>query len=135
MFRFGLLRRSRLTELARETMSRFEIQGRTDRLVETLSGGNQQRLLVARSLAPRPGVLVAVNPTRGLDIRSTRFIRNELRRVALLGTAVLLITTDLEEALELGNRIGVLFRGSLRSIEPGQRTRTRIGELMLGRSA
>ena len=135
LFRFGLLRRSRLTEFARETMNRFEIRGRTDRLVATLSGGNQQRLLVARSLVRRPGVLVAVNPTRGVDVRSTRFIRNELRRVALLGTAVLLITTDLEKTLELGNRIGVLFRGTLRAVEPGQRTRARIGELMLGRSA
>jgi simple sugar transport system ATP-binding protein len=135
LFRWGLFQRRRLREVATASMTRFRIQGSADRPARTLSGGNQQRLLVARALAQSPGVLVAVNPTRGLDVASTRFIRNELRAAALRGTAVLLVSSDLDEVLELGNRIGVLFRGRLTEVEPDARTRERIGELMLGRAA
>jgi simple sugar transport system ATP-binding protein len=119
----------------RETFSRFDVQCEADRPAATLSGGNQQRLLLARALRERPAVLVAINPTRGLDVRGTVFIREELRRAAREGTAVLLISTDLDEVLELGNRIAVLFRGTLSAVEPELRTRERIGELMLGRAA
>jgi simple sugar transport system ATP-binding protein len=80
-------------------------------------------------------VLVAINPTRGLDIAATTFIREELRRAARNGAAVLLVSTDLDEVLELGNRIAVLFRGRLCPVGEGRRTRERIGELMLGQVA
>jgi simple sugar transport system ATP-binding protein len=135
LLRWGFLRRRRLREAARAVLSRFRIRGAPGGSVANLSGGNQQRLLVARALSRQPGVLVAVNPTRGLDVASTQFIRDELRRAALQGTAVLLVSTDLDEVLELGNRIGVLFRGRLHRVEPGARARERIGELMLGRAA
>ncbi len=132
LFRWGLLRRSRLRESVRETFSRFDVQGEPAQPAATLSGGNQQRLLLARALRERPAVLVAINPTRGLDLAATGFIREELRRAARSGTAVLLVSTDLDEVLELGNRIAVLFRGRLYPVEAGRRTRERIGELMLG---
>jgi simple sugar transport system ATP-binding protein len=135
LFERGFLRRGLLRQLVRDAFSRFDVQGQPDRPAATLSGGNQQRLLLARALRERPAVLVAVNPTRGLDVRGTAFIREELRRAAREGTAVLLISTDLDEVLELGNRISVLFRGTLADVEPQRRTRERIGELMLGRAA
>ena len=87
---------------------------------------------MARALRGAPRVLVAVNPTRGLDVASTAAVREEIRQRALAGTAVLLISTDLDEVLELGNRVCVLFRGRLSSVEPERQTRERIGELMLG---
>ena len=73
-----------------------------------------------------------MNPTRGLDIAATAAVRQQIRERARTGTAILLISTDLEEVLELGNRISVLFRGRLVAVETGRHTRERVGELMLG---
>ena len=84
---------------------------------------------MARALRREPGVLVAVNPTRGLDLQATAAVRDEIRARARAGTAVLLISTDLDEVLELGNRVGVLFRGR---VLPVERTREQIGQRMLG---
>ena len=120
--------------LARDTIERFQIQADAPDLAAALSGGTQQKLMVAKALADRVGVLVAVNPTRGLDLGATVFIREQLRVAAQEGAAILLISTDLEEVLELGSRIGVLFRGRLLDVAPGENTRARLGELMLGRS-
>ena len=134
-FRSGILLRHALRAIAKETIARFDIQGRPDDSVASLSGGNQQKLGVARAFRPPPGVLVAVNPTRGLDVSSTTFVRELLRGLAREGRAVLLVSTDLDEILELGNRIAVLFRGTLLPVPEGEATRERIGELMLGRAA
>jgi simple sugar transport system ATP-binding protein len=134
-FRRGLLRREALSALAREAIARFGIQGAPRTLAAALSGGNQQRLLVARAVRGNPGVLVCVNPTRGLDVNGTAFVRAELREAARRGAGVLLVSTDLDEVLELGSRIGVLFRGRLTLVERGRESRARIGELMLGRAA
>ncbi|HUF34704.1 MAG TPA: ATP-binding cassette domain-containing protein [Gemmatimonadales bacterium] len=96
-----------------------------------LSGGNQQRLVVARELARRPAVLVAENPTRGLDIRAAREIRAGLRGAAAGGAAVLFHSTDLDEVLALADRVIVMSRGSL--IEaPSGASRSDVGALMLG---
>jgi simple sugar transport system ATP-binding protein len=132
VFRRGFVRGQELRRAAREAIARFEIQGGETTLARALSGGNQQKLCVARALRGGPRVLVAVNPTRGLDIASSAAVREEIRQRALAGTAVLLISTDLDEVLELANRVSVLFRGRLFSVEPERQTRERIGELMLG---
>jgi simple sugar transport system ATP-binding protein len=135
LFRRGWLRRERLRAETEGAIEHFEIQGTPADPVATLSGGNQQKLLIARALRTPPGVLVAVNPTRGLDVSATAFIRREIVDVVRRGTAVLLVSTDLDEVLELADRIGVLFRGRLTPVEPGRETRARVGELMLGRVA
>jgi simple sugar transport system ATP-binding protein len=98
-----------------------------------LSGGNQQRLVVARELSRRPPVVVAENPTRGLDIRATATIHARLRRVAAEGAAVLFYSSDLDEVLELATRVVVASRGVL--IEPPpDASREAIGALMLAGS-
>ena len=97
---------------------------------ETLSGGNQQRLVVARELARRPAVVVAENPTRGLDIRAAMAIHARLRRAASEGAAVLFHSGDLDEVLELATRVVVARRGALIEPPPGA-TRESIGALML----
>jgi simple sugar transport system ATP-binding protein len=79
-------------------------------------------------------VLVAFNPTRGLDWVATAAVREELRRQARSGAAVLLVSTELDEVLELGDRIGVLFRGRILR-DAGRPARERIGALMLGAGA
>ena len=90
---------------------------------------------MARAFCTGAGVLVAVNPTRGLDVAGTAAVREEIRRQVGAGTAVLLISTDLDEVLELGNRIAVLFRGQLLPVGATRRGREEIGRLMLGEAA
>ncbi|MBA3318321.1 MAG: ABC transporter ATP-binding protein [Gemmatimonadales bacterium] len=102
-------------------------------LAATLSGGNQQRVVVARELSRRPPVVVAENPTRGLDIRATAAIHARLRRAAAEGAAVLFHSSDLDEVLALATRVVVASRGLLVEAPPGA-TREAIGALMLAGS-
>ncbi len=135
VFRAGIARPSELRFETRAAIERFGIRAGPDDPARSLSGGNQQKLCVARALRARPGVLVAVNPTRGLDLEATAAVREELRREVREGTAVLLISTELDEVLELGQRIAVLFRGRLLPVASDARTRVAIGRLMLGEAA
>jgi ABC-type uncharacterized transport system ATPase subunit len=96
----------------------------------TLSGGNQQKLVVARELARQPRVVVAENPTRGLDLRAAAAILARLRRAAAAGAAVLVYSSDLDEVLALAGRILVASRGTLIEPPPGA-SRTQVGELMV----
>ena len=95
-----------------------------------LSGGNQQKLVVARELLRSPAVVVAENPTRGLDIRATRDVHARLRSAAAAGASVLFHSADLDEVLELAQRIIVVTRGVIREAPPGA-TRAEIGAMML----
>ena len=135
VFRAGLVRSAELERAANAAIERFAIRARPADPARALSGGNQQKLCVARALRANPGVLVAVNPTRGLDVAATAAVREELRAQARAGTAVLLISTELDEVLELGQRISVLFRGALLDVPASERTRDAIGRRMLGESA
>jgi simple sugar transport system ATP-binding protein len=95
-----------------------------------LSGGNQQRVVIARELSRLPRVVVAENPTRGLDIRATATIHARLRRAAADGAALLFHSSDLDEVLELAGRVVVMNRGAVVEAPPGA-TREEIGALML----
>ena len=79
----------------------------------SLSGGNQQKVLLARELSTNPDVLVASEPTRGLDAEATRFVHDRLREAAARGATIYLITSDLDEAFALGDTIQVIYRGRL----------------------
>ncbi len=96
----------------------------------TLSGGNQQKLVVARALERRPQVLVAENPTRGLDIRAAADVRSRLRAAADAGAAVLMHSSDLDEVLAVADRVLVLCEGVLTEAPRGA-DRGAVGELML----
>ncbi|MFI5317435.1 MAG: ABC transporter ATP-binding protein [Myxococcota bacterium] len=135
VFRAGLVSSAELERAAAAAIERFAIRARAADPARALSGGNQQKLCVARALRAGPGVLVAVNPTRGLDVSATAAVREELRAQARAGTAVLLISTELDEVLELGQRIFVLFRGALLEVPAAERTRDAIGRRMLGESS
>jgi ABC-type uncharacterized transport system ATPase subunit len=97
----------------------------------SLSGGNQQRVVVGRELSKRPSVVVAENPTRGLDIRAGATIHAWLRRSAAEGAAVVFHSSDLDEVLDLATRIVVVRRGTLVEAAHGA-TRDDLGALMLG---
>jgi simple sugar transport system ATP-binding protein len=96
----------------------------------SLSGGNQQKLIVARELLRSPAVIVAENPTRGLDIVAGAAIHARLRSAAAAGAAVLFYSSDLDEVLALAGRVIVVTRGVIS--EAGQASRATIGAMMLG---
>ncbi len=99
--------------------------------IGTLSGGNQQRVVIGRALATAPRVLIAVNPTRGLDIAATAHVHAMLAAAAATGTAVLLFSTDLDELAAVSDRLFVLYRGRLAGpVAPADRAR--VGALMAG---
>ena len=99
----------------------------------SLSGGNQQKLLVGSQMLLRPRLLVAVNPTRGLDVATTAYVRSLIAGLADQGAGVLLVSSDLDEILELSDRVAVLYKGRIAGVlEAGEATRERIGSLMGG---
>jgi general nucleoside transport system ATP-binding protein len=96
----------------------------------SLSGGNQQKVVLGRELSRQPRVVVAENPTRGLDLRATEAIHARLRAAAAAGAAVLVYSSDLDEVLTLAGRLLVAARGSIIDVPAGA-TRAEIGELMV----
>jgi simple sugar transport system ATP-binding protein len=107
-----LVRRGSLRAEARELIARHGIRTqRPDARLETLSGGNVQRTVLARELAPAAAVLVVQNPCAGLDFAATAEIRGRIMAARAAGAAVLLVSEDLDEVLELADRIVVIFEG------------------------
>jgi simple sugar transport system ATP-binding protein len=105
-----------------------------ERPVALLSGGNAQKVAVARELAGGPPVLVALNPTRGLDVGSARFVHERLLELRAAGSAILLVSTELEEVLALADRVLALVRGRLVPVPPGADAEA-IGAILLGEAA
>ncbi len=111
----------------------FEIQGATvDTSVRLLSGGNAQKLVLARELHGEPAVIVAHSPTHGLDVRACAAVHDHLRAARGAGAAVLLISEDLDEVLNLSDIVGVINRGAIVGELARPADRHRVGELMLG---
>jgi simple sugar transport system ATP-binding protein len=102
--------------------------------VALLSGGNAQKVAVARELEGSPRALVAVNPTRGLDVGSARFVHEKLLALRAAGSAILLVSTELEEVLALSDRVLALVRGRLVPVPRGA-DREAIGAILLGEAA
>lgn len=115
VFRRGpFLRLDRVTAWARDLIAQFEIKVDGPRArVAALSGGNQQKVVVSRTLDSKPPLLVVVNPTRGLDIRATHFVHGQIRKARDEGAAVLLVSTDLDELYALSDRTAFMSRGVL----------------------
>ena len=109
--RHGVMDKARTTETAQQMIEEFDIGcSGPDAPLWSLSGGNQQRVVLARELAAEPDVLVAAQPTRGLDVGAIEYMTDRLRQTAIDGVAVLLISNELEEILELADRIVVMSR-------------------------
>jgi len=134
--RRGVLRRDALRRFATDLTREYGVQfAGLDAPVRSLSGGNQQRIVVARTLAQTPRVLVTVNPTRGLDFAASAAVGEALRAAAARGCAVVLISTDLDEVLALSDRVGVLYRGRLSPPLVPPVDTDQIGLLMAGAAA
>jgi len=113
---------------------RFDIRGVRDGMpVSLLSGGNLQRTILARELSQRPQVLIAASPTRGLDLAAVEGVRRHLLEQRAQGTAILLISEDLEELQALSDRILVLYEGSIvGEVSPGGLDDEQVGLMMAG---
>ena len=99
---------------AHDYLTRFDIRAPNENVeLKTLSGGNAQKVVIARELGAQPKVLIAAQPTRGLDIGATRFVHEQLLALREAGVAVLLISADLDELLALSDRIAVLYGGRI----------------------
>jgi simple sugar transport system ATP-binding protein len=98
-----------------------------------LSGGNQQKVIVAREFDQNPKLLIAAQPTRGIDVGSIEFIHQRLLQARDKGKAVLLISADLEEILSISDRIAVMYEGQVvGTLEPAEATEERLGLMMTG---
>lgn len=108
----GFLRKHASKEHSKRLVDEFDIQPpQVDVLAKTLSGGNRQKLLLARELSQYVKCLIVCEPTRGLDIGASEYIRQKILEQKNKGAAILLISSDLDEILSLSDRIGVIFDG------------------------
>ena len=99
----------------------------------SLSGGNIQKVILAREIERKPKFLVAVYPTRGLDMGAVEFIHSELLKIRESGIGILLISEELDEIINLSDRIAVIYKGSIQKVlEKKEATRERLGILMAG---
>lgn len=118
-FRFGpFLRVSALRDWAKNLVQLFQVKAQTiHQSARSLSGGNQQKVVVARALSQPSDFVVALNPTRGLDVGSAAFVHEQLRAVASRGGCVALFSTDLDELFAIADRVFVMVNGEVRPLD------------------
>lgn len=118
---------------AEQAITDFDIRTPSrDTLVGRLSGGNQQKVVLARELGRDLKLLVASQPTRGVDVGSIEFIHERIIEVRDSGVPVLIISTELDEVIALADRIAVMYRGAIIDIVPADTPREKLGRLMAG---
>ena len=133
--RWGLLAIHKIKEAAARLVEQFDVRTRSiNSEAFTLSGGNQQKLILARELEESPRLLIAQQPTRGLDVGAIEFVWKQILDQKAAGRAVLLISAELEEIYELSDRIVTIYEGRLTGeFGPGDPPE-RVGLGMTGRS-
>lgn len=124
----------KIRSYAKESIETFDIRTPSELTpANVLSGGNQQKVIIAREMRFEPKLLLAAQPTRGVDIGATEFIYSQLIRARDEGKAVLLVSADLDEVLSLSDRIGVIFKGKIiKEFSQLAATREEIGLYMTG---
>jgi len=133
----GLLQYQRIYEKAKRLIETFDVRTPSERTkARALSGGNQQKIIIAREVDANPDVLIAAQPTRGLDVGAIEFIHRRLVEQRDQGKAVLLISLELDEILALSDRIGVISGGRLTGIvDPRATDERELGLMMAGEHA
>ena len=135
--RFGFFNRSAIREHAERLASAFNVRMQSvDQEIRFLSGGNQQKVILARELEGEPKVLIVAQPTKGLDVGAIEFVQQQILVQRDRGVAVLYISTELEHLLDVCDRVGVMFRGKLMdTVASDEATPERVGLLMAGVAA
>ena len=131
--RFGWLFPSRLVARAKGLLQRFDVRGGgAQTLAAALSGGNQQKVVLAREIGREPRVLLAVQPTRGLDVGAIEFVHQQLVAARDAGEAVLLVSLELEEILSLSDRVLAIYEGKVVAEYGSDVTAEELGIAMTG---
>jgi general nucleoside transport system ATP-binding protein len=133
----GMISKSAIRQFADQLIARNDVRctGPEQRIM-TLSGGNQQKVVLGRALGRDPSVIVAVQPTRGLDIGATAFVHQQLLAQRARGAAIVLVSTELDEVLALSDRIVVMFAGRvIGTLSRAEVTLERLGAMMTGQAA
>jgi general nucleoside transport system ATP-binding protein len=131
--RFGWLFPGRLVARARKLLQEFDVRGGGPQTrASALSGGNQQKVILAREVSRGPRVLIAAQPTRGLDVGAIEFVHRRLVEERDAGKAVLLVSLELEEVLSLADRILVIYEGRIVAEFPPSVTQEELGVAMTG---
>ncbi|MBS0517910.1 MAG: ABC transporter ATP-binding protein [Proteobacteria bacterium] len=132
--RLGILRRGAARTYARRVIADFDVRcPGPEARTQTLSGGNMQKLILGRTLAHKPDLILASQPTRGLDIGAVSYVHGRLLEARAAGAGVLLISEDLDEILALADSIAVIHRGRLTPLLPnGRASISQLGLLMAG---
>ena len=131
--RFGNLQLETLAKFAEEKLTEFDIRAQGIATpAGTLSGGNQQKLVLAREMSRKLRLLVAAQPTRGLDVGSVEFVHTRIVEARDAGVPVIVVSTELDEVAALADRIVVMYRGGIVGIVPGDTPRDVLGLMMAG---
>jgi ABC-type uncharacterized transport system ATPase subunit len=133
----GLVRSKAREHFVSSTLRRFDVRGASPSLaVGQLSGGNMQKIVIAREMERDPVALIVAQPTRGLDVGAAEFVHGQILAAADRGCAILLISSELSEIFALSDRIAVMFRGRILSIvDRADATEESIGLMMSGEKA
>lgn len=129
-----LLKKKEIDSYTDKVIAEYDIRPQDhNTLIAGLSGGNQQKLVAAREMSKQTDVIVISHPARGLDIKAANFVHKTILEESKKGKAILLVTSDLSELLELSDRIAVMYNGKFNAMLDANRTNKReIGEFMLG---
>jgi simple sugar transport system ATP-binding protein len=129
----GMLDRKKILQNAVDLIAQYQIKASPTDRARTLSGGNMQKVILARVLSRNPQVVIASQPTRGLDVGATEYVRAQLLEQRDRGAAVLLVSEDLDEVLALSDRIAVIYEGRIVGVLPAQEaTVAKLGLMMSG---
>jgi general nucleoside transport system ATP-binding protein len=133
-FSWGVLKRAAARSHAMQLVKQFDVRlASIEQPIRRLSGGNMQKLILGRELSENPDVIVAAQPTWGLDVGAVAFVHEQILAARERGAAVLMISEDLDEVFALADRIAVMFKGTLSDALPSTAwTRERIGLAMAG---
>jgi simple sugar transport system ATP-binding protein len=132
--RKGVIDRTRVMDNAVEEINSFDIRPPNPLLAaRALSGGNQQKVVVAREMGRKFSVLLASQPTRGVDVGAIEFIHQQLLNARTQGKAILLVSAELNEVLALSDRVAVMYRGRFAVVMPAAEASEEVlGEYMIG---
>jgi ABC-type uncharacterized transport system ATPase subunit len=132
----GILDLRHIARNAAQLIKRYDVRARSaQQPVRFLSGGNQQKVVLAREIEARPNILIVMQACKGLDIGAIEFVQNKLLELKMTGIAILYVSTELEHVLEVSDRVSVIFRGRITGTVPvAEASAARIGELMSGLS-
>jgi simple sugar transport system ATP-binding protein len=130
----GVQDRKAIAGYAKQLIGEYDVRAPSEQTpANALSGGNQQKVIIAREMSARPRLLLADQPTRGVDVGAMEFIYGQLVEAKRRGAAVLLVSADLDEVMSLSDRIGVMFKGRIiKEFRREETTKEEVGFFMMG---